>query len=272
MSETTKMIAGGTPGAGEQMHHGSSEASFSTGLDYDHALDETDRFATGTVRISDFVRTPSKRWMRASALLTIADMVVGSNLVYNTSPDVPLTVDMQVHQLHPHLEDELEIDSYIKKIGRKISYGETFFRLPGSGELAAVVSSTFAITPNPNAYVGELHRSGGSPGLIDADILDFCEVRRPVAGLAEVDRAPGRGNATGSLQGGMISLVAEAAAESLTGNEAVALDIKFLRSVQVGPGQAKAVQIGPETVRVEVSDPGDDNRLCAIVVIRQEIR
>lgn len=267
---SAQMQRGGTAGAGQQAHHEAPTASFSTGLDYEHALDETDRFASGVVRISDFVRTPSKRWMRTSALLTISDMVVGSNLVYNTSPDVPLTVDMQVHQLHPHFGDELLLESHIRKIGRKISYGETFFRLPGSGELAAMVSSTFAITPNPNAYVGELHRAGGSPGLIDRDILDFCEVRRTAPGTAEVDRAPGRGNSTGSLQGGMISLVAEAAAETLTGNEAVALDIKFLRSVQVGPAVARATRIGPETVRVEVADPGDDDRLCALVVIRQE--
>lgn len=264
------MARGGTPGAGQQAHNSAPTSSFSTGLDYDHALDATDRHATGTVRISDFVRTPTKRWMRASALLTISDMVVGSNLVYSTSPNVPLTVDMQVHQLRPHVEVELEIDSYIRKIGRTISYGETFFRLAGSGQLAAVVSSTFAITPNPNAYVGELHRSGGSPGLIDADIFDFCEVRRPAPGHAEADRGPGRGNSTGSLQGGMVALMAEAAAESLTGNEAVALDIKYLRSVQVGPARAEARQISPETVRVEVTDAGDDERLCAISVVRQE--
>ncbi len=263
------LVRGGTAGAGQQAHTEAPAASFSTGLDYDHALDETDRYAAGTVRISDFVRTPSKRWMRASALLTISDMVVGSNLVYNTAPNVPLTVDMQVHQLHPHVDDELRIESYIRKIGRTISYGETYFRLPSSGELAAMVSSTFAITPNPNAYVGDLHRSGGSPGLIDADLLDYVEVRRVSAGLAEVDRAPGRGNSTGSLQGGVVTLVAEAAAETLTQREAMAIDIKFLRSVQMGPARAQAVQVGPDTVRVEVTDPGDEGRLCAIAVVRQ---
>ena len=270
MSETAKMIAGGAPGAGEQMQTEASEASFSTGLDYEHALDETDRFSTGIVRLSDFVRTPSKRWMRASALLTIADIVVGSNLVYNTSPAVPLTVDMQAHLLNPHVEDELVIESSIKKIGRKISYGETLFRLPGSGKLAGLVSSVFAITPNPNAYVGELHRSGGSPGHIDRDLLAYCEIRQPRPGVAEVDRAPGRGNSTGSLQGGLVTLIAEAAAESLTGNEAIDVDVKFLRSVQVGPGLATATQVSPDTVRVEVTDSGAENRLCALVVIRQE--
>jgi acyl-coenzyme A thioesterase PaaI-like protein len=264
------MLPGGTAGAGQQAHHATPEASFSTGLDYSHALDETDRYSEGIVRVSDFVRTPSKRWMRASALLTISDMVVGSNILYNTHPDVPLTVDMQVHQLVDHDEDELVMESHIRKIGRKISYGETFFRLPGSGRLAAVVSSTFAVTPNPNAYAGEMHRSGGSPGLMDRDLVDYVEVRRPAPGVAEVDRAPGRGNSTGSLQGGLVTLVAEVAAETLTGGEAVDIDIKFLRSVQVGPGRATAARVGPDVVRVEVSDPGDADRLCAIAVVRQE--
>jgi acyl-coenzyme A thioesterase PaaI-like protein len=107
---------------------------------------------------------------------------------------------------------------------------------------------------------------------MDRDFLDFCEIRRTEPGIAEADRAPGRGNSTGSLQGGMVALVAEAAAESLTGREALALDIKFLRSVQVGPARASAVQIGPDTVRVEVIDAGDENRLCALSIIRQEIR
>jgi len=177
---------------------------------------------------------------------------------------------MQAHLLNPHVEDELVIESSIKKIGRKISYGETLFRLPGSGKLAGLVSSVFAITPNPNAYVGELHRSGGSPGHIDRDLLAYCEIRQPRPGVAEVDRAPGRGNSTGSLQGGLVTLIAEAAAESLTGNEAIDVDVKFLRSVQVGPGLATATQVSPDTVRVEVTDSGAENRLCALVVIRQE--
>jgi acyl-coenzyme A thioesterase PaaI-like protein len=87
-------------------------------------------------------------------------------------------------------------------------------------------------------------------------------------GVTELDRRPFVVQAAGSLQGGMVALLGETAAESLTGRPVVELDARFFTGVRVGPGRATAEVVGDGLVRVEVRDIGNADRLAALVTAR----
>ena len=74
--------------------------------------------------------------------------------------------------------------------------------------------------------------------------------------------------ASQSLQGGIVALIGEVAAESLTGSQVVDLDIRYLSAVRVGPGRATATVLRADLVPVEVRDVGSENRLAALIFAR----
>ena len=65
-----------------------------------------------------------------------------------------------------------------------------------------------------------------------------------------------------------MALLAEMAAESLTGRPVLDLDTRYLTAVRRGPGRATAVSLGSGFVRAEVRDVGNGNRLAALVTAR----
>jgi acyl-coenzyme A thioesterase PaaI-like protein len=88
-------------------------------------------------------------------------------------------------------------------------------------------------------------------------------------GTAEVERAPFLEQAAGSLQGGVVALLAEMAAGSLAGGAPVLdLDVRYLSAVRVGPGRATATPFGGGLARVEVWDRGRADRLIALAFAR----
>jgi acyl-coenzyme A thioesterase PaaI-like protein len=75
-------------------------------------------------------------------------------------------------------------------------------------------------------------------------------------------------NGGGIFSGGMLGLVAEEAALSLTPGEDLAmLSVSYLQAVHSGPAVARA-EVHEGVGRVEVRDMGRDNRLAAHAVTR----
>jgi len=83
-----------------------------------------------------------------------------------------------------------------------------------------------------------------------------------------VDLTPFVMQASESLQGGIVALIGELAAESLTRSQVLDLDIRYLSAVRVGPGRATATLLRADLVRVEVRDIGSENRLAALIFAR----
>ncbi len=93
--------------------------------------------------------------------------------------------------------------------------------------------------------------------------------------MSEIHRRPDLGNASDSLQGGLVGLLAETAAESLVSAEAGRpwwgrrLYVRYLAAMRVGPGVARSRILRRDdataTVRVEVRDRGRDSRLTGLV-------
>ena len=105
-------------------------------------------------------------------------------------------------------------------------------------------------------------------GSLPVDFAQRVGVRTIAPGITEIDRRPFVVQASNSLQGGIVALLGETAAESLTGQPVRDLDIRFFTGVRVGPGRATAEVIGDGSVRVEVRDAGNDGRLAALAVAR----
>ena len=84
----------------------------------------------------------------------------------------------------------------------------------------------------------------------------------------EADRNPRLLNWVDTIQGGAVALLAEEAALSLAGASAPAeLEVRYLRTIRIGPMRATAHTFGDYT-RVEVVDAGNDDRPAAIAVLR----
>jgi acyl-coenzyme A thioesterase PaaI-like protein len=105
-------------------------------------------------------------------------------------------------------------------------------------------------------------------GSMPVPFPEYVGVRLIAPGTAEVDLTPFVMQASGTLQGGVVGLVGEVAAESLTRSPVLELDVRYLSAVRVGPGRATAVRLGRDLVRVEVRDGGSHDRLAAIIMAR----
>ena len=96
-------------------------------------------------------------------------------------------------------------------------------------------------------------------------------------GWSKVTRQPGVAalthsdevlNASNTINGGMIALVAEEAALSLSpGATLASLDLRYLQPARVGPVVARA-EVRHGLGRVEVRDEGNDDRLCVVATTR----
>ena len=247
-------------------------SSFINDIDLHFAMTESDDRAHGTVRLTPEIRTPSGRWPRISVLHTIADIAVGMSLYTLVQPAIPVTVDMSMRFVEAPTGDLLDLEVLLHKVGRTVQTAETSFRDHGTGALVAVGFQVFAATPDPAAFVGSSTRSMRTTGALAMPFADAVGLRVLGPGRTELDRGEGKGNAMGGIQGGLVVLLGEMAAESLAHEEVVELEVRYLRSVAEGPGRATATKIGAHLCRVEVRDPGRDDRLCSIMLVSTEAR
>jgi acyl-coenzyme A thioesterase PaaI-like protein len=209
---------------------------------------------------------------RTSVLLTIADMAAGSISSAATAPRICLTLDLSVRVLRPPV-GVIDVEARVLKSGRNTTVAETDFRV--GGELVALSWSTFVASPRPSDVIEvpplSFRRYG--PSRLRAPLADQVGCRIVAPGVAEVDRTPYVMNPAGTVQGGIVALLAELATESLpdvAGDAGVVseLDVRYLSATRVGPARATAEVVGDRTARVELHDPGNGDRLTAVVLAR----
>jgi acyl-coenzyme A thioesterase PaaI-like protein len=82
-----------------------------------------------------------------------------------------------------------------------------------------------------------------------------------------MDRDPYVLQPAGTIQGGAVALVAELAAETLSGRAVDDLQIRFLSTVRTGPARSSARSLTRDTVRAEVRDAGT-GRLTSVAIAR----
>ena len=134
-----------------------------------------------------------------------------------------------------------------------------FSRIPGSATRADPTHVGDPTMPVPFSI------EGGTP--IDDPVLDRCGVAETEPGRLVLDKTPYVENSFGTVNGGVVALVAEAAAVSAAGGgRAVDLQVHYLEQVGDGPVLAEATALrpgDPALFEVQLVDTAD-GRLTAI--------
>ncbi len=219
---------------------------------------------------------PEAGVLRPSVLLSWADTLAGSLATEHTLPRVCMTVDLNVRiaRAIPAGVD-VHATGRILKTGRVLTFTETAFIVDGSDDPSCFVIGTFVASPRPDdvadSFVtrvttgSQQRRRSVVPRVPVTEILG-AQVVAP--GVVEADRHPRILNWVETVQGGAVALLAEEAALSLPNAPVPSeLEVRYLRTVRVGPMRATAHAVG-EFTRVEVVDVGNDDRPAAVAVLR----
>jgi len=221
---------------------------------------------SGSLTITPEMLTPGSDQALLSVIATVADVFTGIPISHDGK--VALTVDLVTRLLRPIGVGTYSIESDVIKEGRSLIVTEAVVR-DGSDHVAHCLA-TFVPFPvpglassDPTGIQGRIPIGGGG---LSSPYADALGVRRLAAGVAEVDRTAYTLQPAGTIQGGTIAALIEAAATDRLGGPLRDLDVRFLATVKAGPARATAVALDERTARVTVVDAGNDDRLTAIAV------
>ncbi len=226
-----------------------------------------DDAVVGEALLTDELRVPATGQARLSALATLADVACGSLAGRSFEPRLALTLDLGLDVVGDASADRFALTGRVLKAGRSTVVTEVEFRQAGHGRLAAVAQLTFVPSPRPGDVLPPGLRPRSSEGRFRERWEQQCGVRILEPGTVELDCSTYVTQLSGTLQGGMVALMGELAAETLEA-PVVAGQFRYLASVRLGPGRATARLLGDGVVRVEVRDTGNADRLAAIAVLR----
>lgn len=261
------------------MPHADARGHFIGSLGFEHQLGEGG--AHGRVGLTGHLRQQGTDWPSVSALLTFADILIGVLASRRTAPRISITSDLTVRVFSPVPPDgRVEMTGGLIKTGRSVSVGETEYRT-SDGALLARALGTFQASPRPVDEAPEgmpalQERFRAEPQPLAEPFPERVGLRVLAPGTTEMALRLDLLNGTESLQGGLVALLGEEAARTAAtaaagGAHAVEdLDVRYLAAARVGPIRARAEVEALDdrrgAVRVEVRDPGRDNRLCAVAL------
>jgi acyl-coenzyme A thioesterase PaaI-like protein len=231
----------------------------------------------GQVKVGDYLCS-APNWPSTAVLLTFADVLIGVLASHQTAPRISVTSNLAVDVVGPLPPDgELSLQGELSKVGRSMTVGETVMRATQSGDLVATAIGTFLASPRPQDVSRIPQGRFRQTARVDTaapTLAAHVGLRLLRPGLTEIPLRPDLTNATESLQGGLVALLGETAAQTAAsaalGQPAVvdSLEVYYLSAARVGPFRAAAQLLRDNLVRVEVRDPGRDNRMVAITTAR----
>jgi acyl-coenzyme A thioesterase PaaI-like protein len=229
--------------------------------------------AFGQAEISDYSRS-APTWPSTAVLLTFADVLIGVLASHQTAPRISVTSNLAVHVVGPLPPDgDLSMRGWLSKVGRSMTVGETEMRASGSGDVVATAIGTFLASPRPQDVTHISHdrfRTVAKTESSAPSLADHVGLRVIEPGLTEIGLRSDLTNATESLQGGLVALLGETAAQTAASaairQAAVveSLDVYYLAAARVGPFRAAAELLRNDLVRVEIRDAGREDRMVAI--------
>lgn len=213
---------------------------------------------------------PGTAALRVSVLATWCDILTGFLAVRPMAPQVPLTLDLDVH-LHRQATSGRPIlgRGSVVKAGKRVVVCDARFFEDGDDEPFAIGSGTFMSSPGavhvfPDGFVPEIVEQQR----LAAPLAERLSCRVVEPGVAELPRIDDGLNAIGAIQGGLLTVAAEDAARSLVGDAALvsSMGVRYLRPFLVGPARATAERFG-DVVLVRLVDIGQD-KLGALATLR----
>jgi acyl-coenzyme A thioesterase PaaI-like protein len=226
---------------------------------------------TGEAELTPFMHVPGTPHLRTSILLMWADMLSGLMALEVLRPRVPVTLELDMHLYRPAPgAGRLTAVGRTVKTGRSVYVAESEF-MDSSGAVFAFSTGSFMSSPNATLTApssASVRLTADGPALA-VPLGERVGLTRVAPGVAELPVSPDGRNASNTMQGGLIALVAEEAALSLAapGSTLSFLGIRYLSPVRTGPAIASAAGSNG-LYRTEVRDDGAAGRLAALVTAR----
>jgi acyl-coenzyme A thioesterase PaaI-like protein len=223
--------------------------------------------------------------VRTSAVTFVIDAVAGISV--DTDPNAwSLTTDLSLHMQPTPAPSWLEGRSTVVRHGRRSVTCTTEVvddrgRLLGIGALGfARVPRQEGDPPKPNISPADAARLFDGQERLDGPVREEAGIRAvdPANGVVEVEVVPELRNSAGTLQGAMVALIAEAAAEDLVttrfdGPAVVTdLDLRYLGQARGGSVRTRSLLLGdrPDApLRIELVDAADE-RMTTLVFARAQ--
>lgn len=212
--------------------------------------------------------------VRASVLAFVIDVVAGIPLDQDAGVWT-LTSDMSVRMRLVPAPERIDGTNTILRQGRRSATCLAELRTI-EGEPIATGAIGFTKIPRkptdppkPNVQLGQIPSIFRHPATLARPLRDEAgiQVIDAAEGIVQVDVTPDLRNPAGTLQGAMVALVAEAAAEDLMATRfespvvVTDLDLRYLRKTQAGPvrTRTRVLDTGPDApVQVELIDMSTD--------------
>jgi acyl-coenzyme A thioesterase PaaI-like protein len=243
-----------------------SEGMFLQDIGYTQEI--SDGVSRGWLQVTDELRAPGSSQVRASVLATMADVWTGALAGMACAPKLALTLDLTARIVGDVGGDRLDIVGTLLKQGRTTIVAETEFRHPVTGAVVALSHATFVASPRPQDVIGPLSSSRTTGNALSSPIAEALGAEVLSPGVVVIERGTYVNQPAGTLQGGVVAVLAELAAETLTGARVLELEVRYLSAVRVGPARTSAVALDDHTVRVEARDVGNHDRVTAVVMAR----
>jgi acyl-coenzyme A thioesterase PaaI-like protein len=221
----------------------------------------------GTVTLTPEMLTPEADRPLLSVLATVADVFTGMPVTIHRPGTVALTVDLVLRLLRPVGAGRYPIESTVVKYGRTVIVTEAVIR-DDRGPIAHCWATFVPFSvPNLAARTSTTGPRIGGGGL-RAPFIDAVGVRVVAPGVAEVDKTAYTLQPAGTIQGGALCALVEAAGRSVLDRPLADIDLRFRATVKHGPARATAVALDEQTARVTVVDAGDNDRMTAVGLAR----
>lgn len=224
----------------------------------------------GTALITEPMTVPGTGCVRTSIIAGWADLLCGLVAIEALAPNVPVTIELDVH-LHrerPAPEQLIGIGRPLKR-GRSIVATEVTFTdetgrpfALATGQFTSVRTEGHTIPTSEEILAGLANPVGG----LDVPWADLIGCERQAPGLASLPRTEQGLNSAGGINGALLLVLAEEAALSASpeGSTLASLSTRFLKVARDGPVVATA-DVVDGLGRVEIRDTGLDGHPVAAV-------
>jgi acyl-coenzyme A thioesterase PaaI-like protein len=222
----------------------------------------------GTATVRAPLLVPGLPHLRTSILATWADTMGGLLAIGSLAPKVPVTLELDVNLWRPAPGvGAVRAVASTAKAGRTVFVFEAEFA-DDDGPFA-VAAGSFMASPDPGVRMPRrLPPAAPASQLLKVPLAERVGCERRAPGEAVLPRSEDGLNSSNTVNGGLIALVAEEAALSLTpGTTLCALALRYLQPVRLGPAVATAV-VRDGLGQVRISDAGTDDRLAVVVTTR----
>jgi acyl-coenzyme A thioesterase PaaI-like protein len=228
----------------------------------------------GSAQVVPEMWAPGTTSLRTSILATWVDHVSGLAAIGVLAPRVPVTLELDVHvyeQAPSH--GTVHVASRLVKAGRSVVVCGVDIT-DDDGHLVAIGAASFMAAPDPRielpAHIS-LDAMPTTRGRLRVPFAERAGCRRREPGVAVLPRSDDGLNASGTVNGGLIALVVEEAALSLTpGATLSSMALRYLRPVRTGPAVATA-DVRAGLGRVEVRNAGGDDRPVVTATTRTSV-